>query len=230
MGLLNLVLIISILIMSLFFIGRTGFLLLPFVFISFVFFNLNNYFFKVLLFLFLFALIVFVLGDDVKDFVVNKYGADFYDYSFGFILDGFDGFKDEGTFNVIMDFLKVMPTKFPEFLIGYGFYGGSDFSPWTDSGYSRMFLSIGYLFGVIFYLSFFCIFRNVIFREKFVFITIGLILLIAEAKEPLLFSGYASRVYIIILVFKMLEIKSDKIQDGLRKSKSFDNNDFSKAI
>lgn len=229
-GLLNLIFFSSVLLLSLFFIGRTGFLLLPFVLFLFLFFYLYKYFFKVfILFVFL-TLLVLGLGDDVRYFVVGKFGSSFYDYSFGFILDGFDGFKDEGTFNVIMDFLKVMPTKFPEFLIGYGFYGGSDFSPWTDSGYSRMFLSIGYLFGVIFYLSFFCIFRNVIFREKFVFITIGLILLIAEAKEPLLFSGYASQVYIIILVFKMLEIKSDKIQDGLRKSKSFDNNDFSKAI
>jgi hypothetical protein len=123
-----------------------------------------------------------------------------------------------------------MPATFPEVLIGYGFYGGSDFYPWTDSGYSRMFLSIGYLFGFSFYFCFFFMFRSVIFRKKFIFITIGIILLVAEAKEPLLFAGYGSRVYIILLTFALLEDKSAKIKNKINKYSYLKSNSYSKAL
>jgi hypothetical protein len=200
----------SVLIVSLFFIGRTGFLLMPFVFLFFVFFNMKKYFFNVFFLFSFLASFVFIFGGEIKEFVISKYGVEFYNYSFGFFLGGVDGLKEEGTVSIIIDFLKVMPTTFPEVLIGYGFYGGSDFYPWTDSGYSRMFLSIGYLFGFLFYLCFFLMFRSVIFKVRFVFITIGFILLVAEAKEPLLFTGYASRVYIILLAFSKFSIRYDK--------------------
>lgn len=196
---------VSILLISLFFIGRTGFLLLPIVFASFAFFNLQKYIFKVFLF-FLIMIIFFLLFDEtIKDFVIEQYGVGFYNYSFGFFLGGVDGIKDEGTVGIIIEFLQVVPYTFPEVLIGYGFYGGSHFEPWTDSGYSRMFLSVGYFFGVAFYLSFFLIFRSVILSRKFLFLTIGVVLLVAEFKEPLLFTGYASRVYVFLLGYALFE-------------------------
>lgn len=204
-GILVLFLFISILLVSLFFIGRTGFLLLPIVFASFVFFNLQKYIFKVFLFFLIMIIFLLFFGEAIKDFVIEQYGVGFYNYSFGFFLGGVDGIKDEGTVGIIVEFLQVVPSTFPEVLIGYGFYGGSHFEPWTDSGYSRMFLSVGYFFGVAFYLSFFLIFRNIILTRKFLFLTIGVALLVAEFKEPLLFTGYASRVYVLLLGYALFE-------------------------
>lgn len=204
-GILVLFLFISILLVSLFFIGRTGFLLLPIVFSFFAFFNLKKYIFKVFLFFLIMVIFLLFFGEAIKDFVIEQYGVGFFNYSFGFFLDGVDGFKDEGSVSIIFEFLQVVPSTFPEVLIGYGFYGGSHFEPWTDSGYSRMFLSVGYFFGVAFYLSFFLIFRNVILSKKFLFLTIGVALLVAEFKEPLLFTGYASRVYIFLLGYALFE-------------------------
>lgn len=229
-GMLSLIVIVSLLVLSLFFIGRTGFLLLPIALGLFIMFNIRKYFIRVLFFLFSLVLLIFVFGDEVKAFVIEKYGIGFYNYSFGFFLEGFSGLKDEGTVAIIINFLKVMPVTFPEVLIGYGFYGGSDFYPWTDSGYSRMFLSIGYVFGLLFYIFFFVMFRRVIFREKYIFVTVGVILLVAEAKEPLLFSGYASRVYIFLLIFYMLEAKLDYLKGKFNKLNSIHDNCLSKAL
>lgn len=204
-GILMLFLFVSILLVSLFFIGRTGFLLLPIVSASFVFFNLQKYILKVFLFFLIMIVFILLFGEAIKDFVIEQYGVGFYNYSFGFFLGGVDAIKDEGTVGIIVEFLQVVPSTFPEVLIGYGFYGGSHFEPWTDSGYSRMFLSVGYFFGVAFYLSFFLIFRNVILTRKFLFLTIGVALLVAEFKEPLLFTGYASRVYVLLLGYALFE-------------------------
>lgn len=204
-GILVLFLFISILLLSLFFIGRTGFLLLPIVFASFVFFNMKKYILKVFMFFLIMIVFLLLFGEAIKDFVIEQYGVGFYNYSFGFFLGGLDGIKDEGTVGMIVEFLKVVPSTFPEVLIGYGFYGGSHFEPWTDSGYSRMFLSVGYFFGLAFYFAFFLIFRNVFLKKRFLFLTIGAVLLVAEFKEPLLFSGYASRVYVLLLAYTLFE-------------------------
>lgn len=204
-GVLSLFFSVFILLVSLFFIGRTGFILLPIVFVAFVFFNFSKYFFRVVLFFLMSALFVMLWGGEIKSFVVEQYGIGFYNYSFGLFLEGIDGLNEEGTVSTVINFLRVVPSTFPEVIIGYGFYGGSDFEPWTDSGYSRMFLSVGYFFGVAFYFLFFLIFRNVILSRKFLFLTIGVVLLVAEVKEPLLFSGYASRVYILLLAYSLFE-------------------------
>lgn len=220
-GVIKLIIILSVLLVSLFFIGRTGFVLIPIVFMLFFLFNLSKYLFKILTVFFVASALVVFLWDGLKTFIVDKYGIGFYNYSFGFLLGGAEGLNEEGTVSMILDFLKVIPASFPEVLIGYGFYGGSDFEPWTDSGYSRMFLSVGYIFGVMFYVCFFMIFRNVLLGKKFIFLTIGCVLLIAEAKEPLLFSGYASRVYIFILVYALVEYNANRYIGGRRGNVNF---------
>jgi len=212
-GNISLLLNLAVLIFSLFFIGRTGVMLLPLVFISFVFFNFRRYFFHTF-WLFLLITFVIVFGYEYfKQIVIDRYGVGFFDYSLGFLLEGSDGLKSEGTVDAILGFLKVVPTTFPEVVIGCGFYGEGEFFPWTDSGYSRMFLSVGYFFGLIFYACFLLMFRNVFLHKSFLFLTVGSLLLIAEAKEPLLFTGYASRTYFMLLVFGMLDKKMQQ-QNG----------------
>jgi hypothetical protein len=76
--------------------------------------------------------------------IIDQCGVWFFNYSLGFLFEGSEGLKNEGAVGIILGFLKVFPTTFPEVLIGCGFYGGSEFSPWTDPAYSRMFLSVGY--------------------------------------------------------------------------------------
>ena len=205
----------SILIFSVFFIGRTGLVLLPFVALFFVFFNAKKYLSRTIVVSLFMWVLVFLFFGDIKQALIDKYGIGFYNYSVGFLLPGGGGIEDEGTVGTVIDFLSVMPKTFPEVLIGYGFYGGSDFHPWTDSGYSRMFLSVGYVFGALFYILFFLMFRNVFFYKPFLFLTIGALLLIAEAKEPLLFTGYSARLYILVLVVGLLS-KNRKCQSDPR--------------
>ena len=210
LGIARLVFILSPLVVSLFFIGRTGFFLAPIVFLSFVFFGFKEHFLKVFSSALVVSFLVLAFGEEVKYFIVDLYGVAFYKYSFGFFLGGAEGLKDEGTIDAVVGFLKVMPVSFPEVLIGYGFYGVGEFYPWTDSGYSRMFLSVGYFFGLAFYFIFFFMFRDVILYKKYLFLTIGLVLLVAEVKEPLLFTGYASRVYVFLLASALFGRNFDK--------------------
>lgn len=148
--------------------------------------------------------------DYLVSYLDAMFGAGFIEYSFGFLLKGGEGIESEGTVGIIAQFLTVLPTGFPEVLTGYGFYGGSDFTPWTDSGYSRMFLSVGWPLGVLFYCCVFWLFFRNIRMKYFLVLTMGLVLLAAEAKEPLLFSGNASRVFILIVVFLSMQKAATK--------------------
>jgi hypothetical protein len=195
---------LSVLIFSIFFIGRTGLVLLPVVAFSYLFFELRKYFLKTSVFLCVAFFLVYITSDMIKVMLVDQYGIGFYNYSLGFLLDGVQGIKEEGTVDTVIGFLAAMPTTFPEMLIGCGYYGGESCLVSTDSGYVRMFLSVGYVFGLLFYMCFFLMFRNVFMYKPFLFLTIGGLLLIAEIKEPLLFTGYASRLYFLILVFGVL--------------------------
>lgn len=192
-------------------IGRTGLVLLPLVFVCYMFFYASSKLFRaswVLSFTILvfaaFVLLYFGYGF-IFDYFSEVFGIGFINYSFGFLLEGAKGVEEEGTVGIIASFLTVVPKEFPEVFTGYGFYGGSDFSPWTDSGFSRMFLSVGFLWGFIFYLCiFFFYFQSYVYR-KFLIFSIGLVLLVAEAKEPVLFSGNSARIFILIVVFIQMD-------------------------
>ena len=139
------------------------------------------------------------------NFLSDRFGDNFLFYSFGFIFEGKEGFQDEGTVALLAEFLSVLPNDFYSALFGYGFYGGSDFSPWTDSGYARMFLSVGYLFGGIFYFLVFRLYYSSRNIDRFFAYSFVVVLAFAEVKESLLFSGYAARLFIIAIVFNILE-------------------------
>ena len=97
--------------------------------------------------------------------------------------------------------------EFPQVLTGYGFYGGSEFYPWTDAGFNRTFLSVGFLFGSIFYVIVFYMYFLTFRINKYLIGSFVLVLTIAEIKEPLLFSGFASRMFILIFVYYYCEDK-----------------------
>lgn len=202
--------LISLLSASLIFIGRTGVLLLPMVFLFFLFFNLRKNLLKILSILLIVAFIFYLSFEHVRNYLIQEHGTYYYDYAFGFMLDGIKGIENVASVRVIKEYLTVLPTTFPEILFGYGFYGGSDFEPWTDTGYNRMFLSVGYPFGILFYISFFLLAYKAVRYKPFIFSTIICILLIAEMKEPLLFTGYASRTLFILLAYATIEQRSMK--------------------
>ena len=192
-------------------IGRTGLVLLLIVFTSYLIliitrsFNRPRIILGSSVFVILGVLIFFVGYDYLLSYLDEMFGKGFVSYSFGFLFKGREGIESEGTVGTIAKFLSILPTNFPEIITGYGFYGGSDFSPWTDSGYSRMFLSVGWPFGLLFYVCVFYLFFKNFRINMFLILTMGAILLAAEAKEPLLFSGNASRVFILIVVFLSMQ-------------------------
>jgi len=196
---------LSLLFFSMFFIGRTGLIFALLAILIYVIFSKKNFL------LFVFLVLSFVVSslfyDKLVNYLIDTYGEGFYNYSLGFLVEGREGVKNEGTVDTLSEFIKVLPVTFPEVLIGYGFYGGSHFEPWTDSGYSRMFLSVGYLFGVLYYLCFVLILSKVFRYKKNLFLIIIPLLLLAEVKEVLLFSGYSSRLLFIILGFLIMEKK-----------------------
>lgn len=141
----------------------------------------------------------------ISVFFSEMFGDDFVKYAFGFLLDGSSGIEEEGTVGMIAEFITVLPLEWPQALTGYGFYGGSFFYPWTDAGYNRTFLSIGFLFGFIFYILLFYMYLLPFKINKYLIGSFLLILSIAEIKEPLLFSGVASRMFILILIYYYCE-------------------------
>jgi hypothetical protein len=58
--------------------------------------------------------------------------------------------------------------------------------------------------GVLFYSCLLALFTRAYGNERFLLWSMLVILLIAEAKEPLLFSGNASRMFVLVLVFSQL--------------------------
>jgi hypothetical protein len=192
---------LTILVTSVFFIGRTGVLL---IIAAFVLYTLVLGWKNVKSIAFTAGLVIFFLFfglDYIKEFLIQEYGEGFYTYSLGFFLEGRQGIEDEGTVSIISEFLTIVPKQFPEILIGYGFYGGSDFYPWTDSGYARMFLSVGFVFGSIFYGCAFYIFRRSAFGKQALFWPLIALLAIAETKEGMMFAGYSSRLLFILMGF-----------------------------
>jgi hypothetical protein len=84
-------------------------------------------------------------------------------------------------------------------LTGYGFYGGSEFEPWTDSGLARTFLSVGFPLGVALYINYFLIVKLITRLTPLVLVALA-VLCVGELKEPILYSGYAFRAFLLLLL------------------------------
>lgn len=200
-----------------FYTGRSGLILVPLVLFLYIVFTIKKNYLSVSISFIVFSFCFVLYIDEIKDFLILALGQGLFDYSVGFMFKGSDGLTDEGTISTIFKFLKVVPYTFPEVIVGYGFYGGSDFYPWTDSGYSRMLLSVGWVLGISYYLIFFIPYRNIVKIYPFLLLSMAIILLISEAKEPFIFSGYASRVFVFLLVATL--VKSNFVYSNLDKSR-----------
>jgi len=210
-GSLLLTLFIVILFSSSMVIGRTGIVLMPVAAIIFLIFNYKNLFSprNALNILVVFLVLIFaspILYGFVSGYFEELFGEFFINYSFEFLLKGEEGLEDEGTLSVMKHFLTVVPHEFPEIITGVGYYGEGYLASRTDSGVARMFMSVGYPLGLLFYACVFYLFIQPVGREKYLLWVILFVLSVAEVKETLLFSGYGSRMFLIILVFSQLEL------------------------
>lgn len=147
------------------------------------------------------AVVVPLFYQLILEFFTEMFGEAFVTYAFGFLLEGEDGIRDEGTVGYVAEFLTVLPLQFPEALTGFGFYGGSAFYPWTDSGFSRTFLSVGFILGMCFYAILLRMYLLGFSGHKYLIGSMVVLLVIAEAKEPLMYSGTAARMFILLAVF-----------------------------
>jgi hypothetical protein len=211
-----LLILFPILLASVVVIGRTGIVLLIIpvsMYLLLLLFRRNNdhTILKTIFFVLIPLLIIAPLFYQyMSDFLSQMFGDSFVKYAFGFLLDGKSGVEEEGTVGLMAEFITVLPMEFPQVLTGYGFYGGSEFYPWTDAGFNRTFLSVGFLFGSIFYVIVFYMYFLTFGINKYLIGSFVLVLTIAEIKEPLLFSGFASRMFILIFVYYYCEDKDLK--------------------
>jgi hypothetical protein len=176
------------------FIGRTGLLIMLLISIYYSLRSFKIFIFSLVTGSFLFYSLVFL-----QDYFKEIYTDDFLWVSAGFLVDGIDWFKNEGTIDTLSTFY-FWPTGI-NFFIGYGFYGIGNFVPWTDSGFMRSILSVGIPLSLIIYAIFIKFIFDVFYFDRF-FSLMLVILLIAEYKEPLIFSGFSSRVFILLVAGK----------------------------
>jgi hypothetical protein len=191
-------------------IGRTGLLFLPIAVLVYFAFNFKYYIdwrrsTRMLTTLIVLIVVSYAIYIYISAYFSEQFGSGFMQYALDFMLEGGTGFKNEGTVKIILHFLTVLPYSFPWAVTGYGFYGGSNFSPWTDSGYPRMFLSVGFILGFIYYICIFFIYAWNHKKKWGIVAPMIIILIFAELKEVLLFSGIASRMFIIVSIFLQLE-------------------------
>ena len=176
---------------STFFIGRTGLVIIV---ALTIFYSLRSFWIFVFMLTTTFIIInsVNLLQESLQDI----YGEDMLWVSAGFLIDGIDWFKNEGTVETLKSFY-FFPSGINS-IIGYGFYGIGDFVPWTDSGYMRSVLSVGIPMALFIYLIIIK-FTYAEISKNNLLLMLFLILIFSEYKEPLLFSGFASRSFLLLV-------------------------------
>jgi hypothetical protein len=191
-------------------IGRTGFIL------GVVLFSLTPLFFKgkpyyVLIFLSVIYLLYSEVYPWTMDIFANEYGGGFRFYSVEFLFDK-DGIDREGTVGAVQNHFDILPNDMSA-VTGYGYYGvGETEFGRSDSGFVRMFTSIGYILGIIYYLLFFKVMSIFSNRQNTFLLVMGFsILIIAEVKEVLLLSQFGFRVMAILAIFSVLSVMYKKI-------------------
>lgn len=210
---------LSILLFSSLLIGRTGTVLSVIPIVFFLIWMLRTNVSKVFIFIAFLSGGCYFLYPLAVLFFQEKFSAAFVYYAIGFFFAS-DGLSNEGTVGAMATHFHALPTEWPYLITGHGYYGVSDFTPRTDSGFGRMFLAIGYLLGTLYYLLFFKIMS--VFSNKdnlFILISGFSILFIAEIKEPLLLSMYSSRLLVMVAIFSYLNSRAILLFDKSLKTR-----------
>ena len=225
---------LAIIVASLIFIGRTGFVIVVMGFITVKYLTHSitkkiTISFVVGSFVILcFSILVAVYIQDVFYSLPPHY----QNYSVNVFLGGIEGLKSEGTVSYVASFYSF-PNSFPSLLLGTGnFSGGFDFGyKWPgDPGIMKMFTAYGVFGGGLFYLGIvvWC-FSLPKGDLRDVLSVLVVLLMCTEFKEPLLFKGYSARLFWIFFGFSLyqrgiLAIKNSLNWDSLEpKVIDFDN-------
>jgi hypothetical protein len=209
-----LILFISVYAMACVFVGRTGLVLMLFVIFVFILLRVRTItsFYLLLRFLFCLVLLYFLtsfLFNYYQSIVLQLFGHGFVKYAYGFLSEGSSWFASDASGSVVLEYLTRFPVEFPYVLSGYGFFGyGDERIPglqYTDSGLVRIFLSVGWLLGIMHYVYLSKIYVSNLFKHKILIYSIFIVLLIAELKEPLLMSQYSARIFILLVVYVKFE-------------------------
>ena len=191
--------------MSCLLIGRTGLALSSIPITFFIFWSIRTNYSKLIILAIPVLIITYLTFSLSINYLEEVFGESFIFYTGGFLFQE-QGLESEGTLGRMAHYLEATPTEWPYILTGYGYFGHSDFTPRSDSGLARMFMAIGYLLGLVYYVLFFKIVS--LFSNKdnlFILISGFTVLILAEIKESILLSQFASRAMIIIAIFSYLD-------------------------
>jgi hypothetical protein len=184
------------------FVGRSGLILIAVISVLYFLFSLrNNLLFTLVKISLIFSLMIYFVPK-IESLFFNNFGDGWFKYSVGFLVDGKEGLREEGTSTTIVGYTVDYPFTINSFLIGTGFYGGFNGNIlWTDSGFTRSILSVGIFLAILQYLLVCALFfKNA--RNGSIFLILGVIIILvfAEIKESMVFSSYLSRALTILLL------------------------------
>ncbi len=130
-------------------------------------------------------------------------GAEITNYRGGFIAGGVQSWEEEGTLEILMAYVRTIPTDFPEVLTGNGFMGqiGATGPPdyYTDSGLARLFLAVGLPLGLLYLLFALSLLKRPPCMSRKLHGSMLMLLVIAFLKEPLLMNGPGSRILLLLV-------------------------------
>lgn len=209
-GPLRLFLTVTIIFISLIFIGRTGIIIAVIGIICVTFFSKSRlkeakFFSKLWLY------IVGIAALALISFAGTFFNSlpDFYqNYSLNLFLGGSESLKSEGTINTVIAFYDF-PQSISKIIFGTGnFSGGYDYGyDWPgDPGIMKMLTSYG-IFGILFYplllVGVFCLPKGSL---RDILIICSVLLVFSEIKEPFIFKGYTSRFFWLLIGISLYQM------------------------
>lgn len=188
-------------------IGRTGLVVAGagiFVISIVSFFDRHLSSYKSIVFIALMFFILPVLPIFLSQFMTNY----MLDYALMFFYRGLDGIKNEGTVDVLSA-MTTYPNSFIDALFGVGTDSGGFFTHTrSDSGYLKMFTTMGYPLAIMLYISIGLIFirhAQGIIKYRWLLLTFVGAWFFSEIKEPFVFKGYTARLLWFLLAMLIVD-------------------------
>jgi hypothetical protein len=211
----NSIIYIFLILVSLLFIGRTGFLLITISIIYYILFNTKEQI-KIITYTSVITYISLVgiiyLFPERFEYFLNTV----YQWAFEFFLSSAEGKLTKSNADLLT--MYHIPESVLHFLIGYGYYDGQFLLlQRSDAGYIKTITSIGFLGALLFYgMILFLMLKSLKVKELTYLLLIPLfvIILVAEIKEPFVYQQYSARVLYLFLVIPFIlknHTRSDKL-------------------